>query len=206
MRCWCGSVWNEVQTVCIWCSWRHCIPKPHHFLPHHLLPHLNPDWFYIFGTGLPIAFSVLMLLVRRQEGHPACKKNWVVGCWHGNLSGAKCRLHMAQLMPLCVCYNSSLLHHTDSNVFVGTAQRQRRCHAARTMTSLSARRDDDDDVATTWGDVVSSCRVYCNQTNWKQRRHSQYAHMASWLCMCTVNGVVAFNELDYSGQANLQCT
>jgi len=106
----------------------------------------------------------------------------------------------------CVCYNSSLLHHTDNNVFVGTAQRQRRCHAARTMTSLSARRDDDDDVATTWGDVVSSCRVYCNQTNWKQRRHSQYARMASWLCMCTVNGVVAFNELDYSGQANLQCT
>ena len=27
---------------------RHCIPKPHH-----LLPHLNPDWFYLSGTGLP---------------------------------------------------------------------------------------------------------------------------------------------------------
>ena len=29
-------------------------------------------------------------------------KNWVVGCWHGNLSWARCRLamHMAQLMPL----------------------------------------------------------------------------------------------------------
>jgi len=26
-----------------------------------------------------------------QEGHPACK-NWVVGCWHGRLSGARCRL------------------------------------------------------------------------------------------------------------------
>ena len=24
------------------------IPKPHH-----LLPHLNPDWFYLSGTGLP---------------------------------------------------------------------------------------------------------------------------------------------------------
>jgi len=21
--------------------------------PHHLLPHLNPDWFYLSGTGLP---------------------------------------------------------------------------------------------------------------------------------------------------------
>ena len=26
----------------------HCIPKAHH-----LLPHLNPDWFYLSGTGLP---------------------------------------------------------------------------------------------------------------------------------------------------------
>jgi len=33
-----------------------------------------------------------MLLVGRQEGHPACKKNWVVGCWRGYLSGARCRL------------------------------------------------------------------------------------------------------------------
>jgi len=24
------------------------VPKPHH-----LLPHLNPDWFYVCGTGLP---------------------------------------------------------------------------------------------------------------------------------------------------------
>ena len=37
------------------------------------------------------AFSALMLLVGRQERHPACK-NWVVGCWHGYLSGARCRL------------------------------------------------------------------------------------------------------------------
>ena len=38
------------------------------------------------------AFSALTLLVGRQEGHPACKKNRVVGCWHGYLSGARCRL------------------------------------------------------------------------------------------------------------------
>jgi len=41
------SVWNEVQIVCLWSSCCHCIPKPHHFLPH-----LNPDWFYLSGTGL----------------------------------------------------------------------------------------------------------------------------------------------------------
>ena len=38
-----------------------------------------------------VAFSALTLLVGRQEGHPTCK-NWVVGCWCGYLSGARCRL------------------------------------------------------------------------------------------------------------------
>jgi len=36
------------------------------------------------------AFSALMLLVRQQEGHPACKK-LSGGCWHGYLSGVSCR-------------------------------------------------------------------------------------------------------------------
>ena len=39
------------------------------------------------------AFSALTLLVGRQEGQPASKKKtWVVGCWHGYLSEARCRL------------------------------------------------------------------------------------------------------------------
>jgi len=38
------SVWSEVQIVCIWSSWCHCIPKPYH---------LNPDWFYLSGKGFP---------------------------------------------------------------------------------------------------------------------------------------------------------
>ena len=37
------------------------------------------------------AFSALTLLVGRQEEHPACK-NWVMRCWCGYLSGARCRL------------------------------------------------------------------------------------------------------------------
>jgi len=42
-----------------------------------------------------------MLLVGRQEGHPACK-NRVLGCWRGCLFGLErgADLHMAQLMPL----------------------------------------------------------------------------------------------------------
>jgi len=45
-------------------------------------------------------FSALMLLVRRQEGHPACKKTewWdagmVISLWRG------ADLHIAHLMPL----------------------------------------------------------------------------------------------------------
>ena len=38
-----------------------------------------------------VAFSALTLLVGWQEGHPACKKQ-SGGCWHGYLSGARCRL------------------------------------------------------------------------------------------------------------------
>jgi len=46
------------------------------------------------------AFSALMLLVRRQKGHPACKKTewWVAGVVVCLEQGAD--LHMAQLMPL----------------------------------------------------------------------------------------------------------
>ena len=47
---------------------------------------------YLLGVSTCYcAFSTLTLLVGRQEGHRACK-NWVVGCWHGYLSGARCRL------------------------------------------------------------------------------------------------------------------
>jgi len=40
------------------------------------------------------ALSTVTLLVGRQEGHPACKKkikNCVMRCWHGYLSGARCK-------------------------------------------------------------------------------------------------------------------
>jgi len=37
------------------------------------------------------AFGALMLLVRRQEEHPGCR-NWVMECWCGRLSAARCRL------------------------------------------------------------------------------------------------------------------
>ena len=46
---------------------------------------------FLFVYDCFCAFSALKLLVGRQEGHPACKKTWVVGCCR-YLSGARCRL------------------------------------------------------------------------------------------------------------------
>ena len=54
-----------------------------------------------------IAFSALMLLVGRHEGHPASKK-LSGGCWHGYLSERGADLHMVQLMPLPQCHSLSL--------------------------------------------------------------------------------------------------
>jgi len=48
---------------------------------------------------VPIVLSALTLLVGRQEGHPACKKNWAVRSWCGICLEQGADLHMAQLMP-----------------------------------------------------------------------------------------------------------
>ena len=46
------------------------------------------------------AFNALTLLVGWQEGHLACKKNWVVGCCRGFCLERGADLHMVQLLPL----------------------------------------------------------------------------------------------------------
>ena len=58
------------------------------------------DFFSLFQTCIYIAFSASMLLVGRQEGHPACKKTewWGAGMVICLERGAD--LHMPQLMPL----------------------------------------------------------------------------------------------------------
>jgi len=47
-----------------------------------------------------IAFSAMMLLDGQQEEHLTCKKNWVVGCWCGYLSGARCRFAYGPADPI----------------------------------------------------------------------------------------------------------
>jgi len=49
---------------------------------------------------LQAAFSALMLLVGRQEGHPACKKTQWCGAGMVVCLERGADLHMAQLMPL----------------------------------------------------------------------------------------------------------
>jgi len=58
--------------------------------------------YYLYSSVC--VFSALKLVVGWQEGHLACKK-WVVGCWHGYLSGARCRFHM---LSWCHCHSLSL--------------------------------------------------------------------------------------------------
>jgi len=57
---------------------------------------LSWRWSLIFSiqfhcSSSKTPFTALTLLVGRQEEHPACK-NWVMRCWCGYLSGARCRL------------------------------------------------------------------------------------------------------------------
>ena len=66
--------------------------------PYHLIPWSIARWSSDFSVTVILfkiknfcAFSALTLLVGRQEGHPVVK-NWVVRCWCGYLSGARCRL------------------------------------------------------------------------------------------------------------------
>ena len=108
------SVWSEVQ-ICIWPSWCHCHSLSLASVKSRLV---LPFWyrltwvvldkgplngcvcmcvgvsalclfiFSLYYLNTNFAFSALTLLVVRQEW----QKNWVVGCWHGCLSGVRCRL------------------------------------------------------------------------------------------------------------------
>jgi len=56
-----------------------------------ILHELTPAVCCCTNNNTQVAFRALMLLVGRQEGHPACKKYGLIRCWHGYLSGARCK-------------------------------------------------------------------------------------------------------------------
>ena len=64
------------------------------------LYYLQNIQFLVEIMGRLSAFSALTLLVGRQEGHPACKKTWVVSAGVVICLERDADLHIAQLMPL----------------------------------------------------------------------------------------------------------
>jgi len=105
------SVWSKVQT-CIQPSWCHChslslasvksrLVLPFWYRLTWVVPDKGPlnvcstssSCYKLFSETW--AFLVLNcihnLLVGHQEAHPA-RKNWVMRCWYGYLSAARCRL------------------------------------------------------------------------------------------------------------------
>jgi len=83
--------------------------RPHHFYNLPLPPWLLHQYkIILLGDRGTYAFSALMLLVGRQEGHPACKKTEWLEAGLVMCLGQGADLHMAQLMllPLTIsCYN-----------------------------------------------------------------------------------------------------
>ena len=102
-----------------------------------------------FSTALnEFAFSTLMLLVERQEGHPACKNEW----WGAGMvicleQGAD--LHMFQLMPLPItvsCFSKMQIGFTFLVLVQPGSPKQRAikgacvkylCHFQKNKTSNS---------------------------------------------------------------------
>ena len=83
----CSFVWpSALCFMLIHLSVRLCVCVFLHFL----ISLLSTSGCFVFVAHYS-AFSALTLSVGRQEGYLACK-NWVLGCWHGYLSGARCRL------------------------------------------------------------------------------------------------------------------
>ena len=68
---------------------------------------LNCDIFDELIVSMLCAFSALTLLVRRQEGHPACKKTEWWGTGVVICLERVADLHMAQLMPLPLTFSCS---------------------------------------------------------------------------------------------------
>jgi len=65
---------------------------------------VDTPWLVTTHWSAITALLLFVMLVGRQEGHPACK-NTVLGCWCGCLSGASADLHIAQLMPLPLTFS-----------------------------------------------------------------------------------------------------
>jgi len=71
MRCWCGYLSGaRCRLFAYGPADATAVPKPSR-----LLPRLNPDWFYLSGTGLPMSANgcssrrVLVVVIKDRVGH-----------------------------------------------------------------------------------------------------------------------------------------
>jgi len=60
---------------------------------------IRPNNYYVVYVSVDLPSVLWCCWLGSRKGFRAVK-NWVVGCWHGYLSGARCRLAMAQRIPL----------------------------------------------------------------------------------------------------------
>ena len=74
---------------------------------------IRPNNYYVVYVSVDLPSVLRCCWLGGRKGFWPVK-NWVVGCWHGYLSGARCRLAMAQRIPLLLtvswfhCYSLSL--------------------------------------------------------------------------------------------------
>jgi len=80
----CNKMWDPNECLIIMAGIMCCVES-------HVL-HQSYDSVFRLSFTVSYAtfpFNALILLVGHQEEHPGCK-NWVIKCWHGYVSGARC--------------------------------------------------------------------------------------------------------------------
>ena len=78
--------------------------------------HSNLQWFLRYHLGRPLAnvsFSALTLLVGWQEGHPACKNNWVLVCWWWHFDWSIARLTAPVVTTTSITLSTNRIQNGD---------------------------------------------------------------------------------------------
>ena len=109
------SVWSEVQIVCIWSSWCHCIPKPHHLLPRFKSRLVLPFWYRL---------TQVVLEKRLLNGcsNGSSSRSWSVIDWLKYVSIAS---HILTRVVVCYCWQLP-----DKVTSQPVHSRSWQCHAA----------------------------------------------------------------------------
>ena len=86
----CVSVCQVMSVVCQYLPLKEDLDE--HVTVYRCISHLYHSHLPHVSNYINVQNNYCLQCFGRQEGHPACKKNWVVRCWRGYLSAARCRL------------------------------------------------------------------------------------------------------------------